>query len=231
MGLDGKCIESLERRVKLRYTYFYTAELYGPRRHVCGQIANPHIEFIRDFVRNQKNNMAAPTFSSLPEELLDRIIHYSSDDRSSLHSLCLVSRDANRIATPALYSTISLRRDDFQHLRPLAVLLWTSPHHRAAVKSFTVRRAYGGNLFPWPSLEGLDDLIRATIAIYVKEGDKEQWFKQVRDGGDALPIASLLLRSLPYVGEMQFDGFMLVDPAVKEGRRAWVRGQEGFEIR
>ncbi|KAF2848646.1 hypothetical protein T440DRAFT_353172, partial [Plenodomus tracheiphilus IPT5] len=93
--------------------------------------------------------MSTATFATLPEEITDHILHYISH-RPTLHSLCLVSTNLNRIATPHLYSTIALRKDDFQHLRPLAVLLWTSAKHRACVRSISVRRAYGGNLVPWP---------------------------------------------------------------------------------
>jgi hypothetical protein len=159
--------------------------------------------------------MSPSLLSKLPEELLDRIICLSST-RATLHALCLVSKDINRIATARLYANIALTKDDFRHLRPLAVLLWTSENHRNAIKSFSVRHAYGGNLDPWPKHPALEDMIRQQIQRYIKERDKAQWFAQVRDGIDALPIASLLLRSLPKVECMQFDGFMLVDPSSKE---------------
>lgn len=161
--------------------------------------------------------------STLPEELTDLIIQRISD-RPTLHSLCLVSTSLSRIATPHLYTRIALQKDDFQHLRPLALLLWTSPQHRHAVRAFSVRRAYGGNLHPWPVWEGLEDLIKRMVDEFVGEAEKENWVRRVQDGVDALPIASLLLRSLPHVKEMQFDGFMLVDPRKADGkaRSRWV---------
>jgi hypothetical protein len=151
----------------------------------------------------------------LPEELTDLIIH-SLDHRPTLHSLCLVSKNLNRIATPHLYTSIALTRDSFQHLRPLTLLLWTSPKHRTLVHKMSVRRAYGGNLVPWPSYAGLDELVERHVRMYVNE-DKEGWVKRVVDGADPLPIASLLLRSLPNVVTMEFDGFCLVDPRSRRG--------------
>jgi hypothetical protein len=150
----------------------------------------------------------------LPEELIDRIFDFV-EQRSSLLALCLVSRDVNRIATSHLYTTIALKREEFKQLRPLTLLLWTSPKHRALVRSISVRRAYGGNLVPWPRYDGLDELIEKQVKLYVREGDMTSWFAQVKDGIDALPIASLLLRSLPNVSTMEFDGFNLVDPKTR----------------
>jgi hypothetical protein len=152
--------------------------------------------------------------SHLPEELLDRIA-LLTPHRSTLHALCLTSRDLNRIATPHLYHSIFLQKDDFKHLRPLALLLWTSPKHSDVVHAISVKGAYGGNLMRWPQYEGLEALLKKQIGLYVKEGDEGSWYEQVGSGIDALPIASLLLRSLPNVSVMQFDGFMLVDPKVK----------------
>lgn len=177
--------------------------------------------------------MMTASLAILPEELLDLIITHLTSSRSTLHSLTLVSHKFNRLATFHLYTHISLTKSDFLYLRPLAVLLWTSPAHRSVVRSFSVRHAYGGNLDPWPKHYpkhqhqeeegGLDELIKGQIERYVREKDKEEWFGQVRHGVGALPIASLLLRSLPNVREMQFDGFMLVDPAGrgKAGKQRW----------
>jgi hypothetical protein len=159
--------------------------------------------------------MTSSPIHRLPEELIDLVIH-SLDHRPALHSLCLVSRNLNRIATPHLYTSIALTRDSFQHLRPLTLLLWTSPKHRALVREMSVRRAYGGNLVPWPSYAGFDELVERQVRAYVSE-DKEGWLKRVIDGADPLPIASLLLRSLPNVVTMEFDGFCLVDPRSRKG--------------
>lgn len=153
----------------------------------------------------------------LPEEILDRILHYTTH-RPTIHALCTVSRTINRIATPYLYHSIALRKDDFQYLRPLALLLWTSPKHRDIVHSISVKQAYGGNLVPWPSYPDLDRVLWEQIELYVRDGDKGKWFERVRDGIDALPVASLLLRSLPHVERMPFEGFEMVDPGVGKGR-------------
>ena len=65
---------------------------------------------------------------------------------------------------------------------------------------------------PWPEHADLDGVISEQVEMYVREGERESWCKQVRDGMDPLPIASLLLRSLQRVRRMGFDGFELVDP-------------------
>ncbi|KAL5118649.1 hypothetical protein ACEQ8H_003500 [Pleosporales sp. CAS-2024a] len=152
--------------------------------------------------------------STLPEELVDRICHFLSPT-TSLHALCLVNKDFNRIATAHLYTTIDLSVHNFKFLRPLTLMLWTSPKHRALVRSISVRRAYGGDLVPWPKYALLDELIEQQVQLYVREGEMETWVAQVRDGMDPLPIASLLLRSLPNVTTMGFDGFDLVDPKAR----------------
>jgi hypothetical protein len=155
--------------------------------------------------------MGASRLETLPDELLDLILHYISS-RTTLHTLCLVSKDINRIATDHLYAHIELEKGDFKYLRPLTLLFWTSEAHREAVRSFSVRQAYGGNLDPWPHHPDLEDIIKKNIEMYVRVGDREQWFNEVRDGSDSTRIASLLLRSLPHVEKMQLPGFELVDP-------------------
>jgi hypothetical protein len=165
--------------------------------------------------------MGSSRIETLPDELLDLIMCHIYD-RCALHALCLVSKDMNRIATARLYANIVLEKEDFKHLRPLALLFWTSAPHREAVRSLCVRHAYGGNLDPWPNHPELDAIIRKNLELYVRLGDREQWFNEVRDGGDSTRIASLLLRSLPHVMTMQLPGFELVDPvARKTGHSAW----------
>jgi hypothetical protein len=161
--------------------------------------------------------MSLSRLESLPDELLDLILHNLAD-RSTLHALCLVSKDTNRIATAHLYANVELQKDDYKYLRPLALLFWTSPKHGDAVRSFSVRQAYGGNLDPWPAHPHLDTIIRNNIERYVRIGDQESWLSGVRDGGDSTRIASLLLRSLPHLKTMQLPGFELIDPAAKHVR-------------
>ncbi|KAF2025082.1 hypothetical protein EK21DRAFT_26074, partial [Setomelanomma holmii] len=90
----------------------------------------------------------------LPEELLDRILYFTDD--ATIHALTLVSKTLNRIATPYLYTHITLTPSSLPYLRPLAVLLWTSTKHASLVQSFSVRKAYGQNLLPWPDHPGVD---------------------------------------------------------------------------
>jgi hypothetical protein len=152
----------------------------------------------------------------LPEELLDLILHFSS--HSTLYSLCLVSKAISRIATSHLYTTITLYRESFTYLRPLTLLLWTSPKHASLVRHISVSHAYGGNLVPWPEHERLQEVIEQQVKAYVRESEKERWIEQVTHGKDALVVASLLVRSLPKVERMGFDGFELVDPGVRGER-------------
>jgi hypothetical protein len=56
------------------------------------------------------------------------------------------------------------------------------------------------------------------VKAYVRESEKERWIEQVTHGKDALVVASLLVRSLPKVERMGFDGFELVDPGVRGER-------------
>ncbi|KAF1850090.1 uncharacterized protein K460DRAFT_372460 [Cucurbitaria berberidis CBS 394.84] len=115
--------------------------------------------------------MNSSSLDTLPEELIDRIISFTNS-RATLHALCFVSKDINRIATAHLYTTIALNKEDFQHLRPLAFLLWTSEKHRNAIRSFSVRRAYGGNLDPWPHHSHLEEIIRRQIK-FVRADERE----------------------------------------------------------
>jgi hypothetical protein len=156
--------------------------------------------------------MTTSKLESLPDELLDLILHNISS-RTTLHTLCFVSRNINRLATAHLYSSISLLKDDFKYLRPLALLFWTSDPHRQAVRSFAVHHAYGGNLDPWPKHEDLNAIIRRNVEAFVRKADWEVWYAEVRDGSDSTRIASLLLRSCPNLKRMQLPGFELVDPA------------------
>jgi hypothetical protein len=163
--------------------------------------------------------MATSRLESLPEELLDLILHHIPDPpRTTLHALCLVSRNINRLATARLYAHITLLGDDFKYLRPLAFLFWTSEPHRQAVRSFAVHQAYGGNLDPWPKhvkQEELDRIIRCNVERFVRESDWEVWWSDVKDGSDSTRIASLLLRSCPHLRRMQLPGFELVDPGAR----------------
>jgi hypothetical protein len=171
--------------------------------------------------------MTSTTLTTIPEELISHILTFLP--RPARHSLCLTSRDLNRITTPTLYTHITLTGTDFSYLRSLALLIWTSPKHSALVRSLSVRRAYGGDLKPWPALQGVDlhELVGRLVVAYVKEEERVAWEKKV-EAGDALCIASLLLRSLPGVDRMAFPGFELFDPKRrKEGAR---RGGYGFVL-
>jgi len=64
----------------------------------------------------------------------------------------------------------------------------------------------------------VDALVESMIRKYVKQEQQSEWKRRVCEQGDALCTASLLLRSLPHVGRMGFEGFELVDPGW-EGER------------
>lgn len=87
------------------------------------------------------------TFSierQLPEELLDRVVSLCSEE--SLPKLCLTSRRLNRIATPHLYSRITLGTTAWDgglsHTRELSRLLFTSESHANLVTSVYVAAAW-----------------------------------------------------------------------------------------
>jgi hypothetical protein len=157
---------------------------------------------------------SASHITRLPEELLDLILQFSNN--ASVRILCLVSKTISRIATAHLYTSITLSRNSFMYLRPLALLLWTSPKHAQLVRQISVKHAYGQNLVPWPEHDGLEDVIEQKVKRYVREEEKEIWTKDLINGGDALRVAGLLVRSLPHVERMGFDGFELFDPGVRE---------------
>ncbi|KAI4961148.1 hypothetical protein J4E86_000174 [Alternaria arbusti] len=82
------------------------------------------------YTQNQSpSNTQLSPLESLPDELLDLILSYLPS-RTTLHTLTLVSRHLNRLATAHLYTHITLYGADFKYLRPLALLFWTSPAHR-----------------------------------------------------------------------------------------------------
>jgi hypothetical protein len=166
---------------------------------------------LRDLLVNMSS---ASHITCLPEELLDLILQFSN--HSSVRILCLVSKTISRIATAHLYTSITLSRNSFMYLRPLALLLWTSPKHAHLVRHISVSRAYGQNLVPWPEYDGLENVIEQKVKRYVREGEKERWTEDLMNGGDALRVAGLLVRSLPHVEKMGFDGFELLDPGVRE---------------
>ena len=126
------------------------------------------------------SNTQLSTLESLPDELLDLILSHLPS-RTTLHTLTLVSRHLNRLATAHLYTHITLYGADFKYLRPLALLFWTSPAHRQLVRSFSVVHAYGGNLDPWPKCEGLDldAVIRGNVECFVRRSDWGVWVEEV----------------------------------------------------
>lgn len=78
--------------------------------------------------------------------------------------------------------------------------------------------AYGGDLRAWPSWKreergfDVEAVVRREVEKWVRKEEREAWVEKVLEGGDALCVASLLLRGLPHVVEMGFEGFRLVDP-------------------
>jgi hypothetical protein len=169
------------------------------------------------------------TLAHLPEELLSHILSFLPPSSSSptIHALTLVCTTLNRIATPLLYTHITLTPASLPYLRPLALLLWISPAHAALVRSFAVRKAYGGHLVPWPQWEGVDvdGVVAGVVGRYVcgkrgergdgdgeGEAERKEWFKRVREEGEWMAICSLVLRGLEGCERMEFDGWSLVDP-------------------
>lgn len=159
----------------------------------------------------------------LPEELLAHIMTFLASDRASLHALLMTSRTLHRITLPTVYTHIILCPGSFRYLRPLAYLLFTSPIHASLVRSITVRRAYGGDLLPWPNIVGLQEVIRGQVEKWIKESNRERWLKEIWEGEEVdghLKVAGLLVRSLEGLGKIGFDGWDLVDPSWEANGRS-----------
>lgn len=84
----------------------------------------------------------------LPEEFLSEIFPRCS--KSPLAALCRVCKRMNRIATPLLYTSVTVSpnrspESETVTLLPFAYLIFTSQNHASVVKSIKVSQAFGGD--------------------------------------------------------------------------------------
>jgi hypothetical protein len=124
--------------------------------------------------------MALSIDRQLPEEMLDHIISYTNSN--TLARLCRVSRQFNRLATPRIYSTVTLGYNDLYVDNPirisfLAHLLLTSTKHAVLVTSVVTTPEWGWvdedakekcEEHPWPGLgtPELEAILRDNIARF-----------------------------------------------------------------
>tara|TARA_R110002003_G_scaffold48_21_gene4142 strand:- start:1371 stop:2858 length:1488 start_codon:yes stop_codon:yes gene_type:complete len=145
----------------------------------------------------------------LPEELLDHVISLTS--RETLLKLCLTSKTLNRLATPYLYATISLRETD--HLPALAYLIFTSPTHAALIKSFNVSETWAKieeqfTEWSWPRPEdpALQSVLREKCAEYTSNEDEaDGMYQKIESGANEDAVLALLLASLPKLRRLNIN--------------------------
>ncbi|KAF2825816.1 hypothetical protein CC86DRAFT_351829 [Ophiobolus disseminans] len=144
----------------------------------------------------------------LPEELLDRIVSFTT--RKSLLNLCLASKTLNRLATPYLYSNICLRETD--HLSALAALLITSPIHAVLVKSLTIPENWAeGQEEPaeksWSTQDlAVHSVLKAKYAEYAPDDSTaHEMCEKIDSGTNEDAIVALLIPNLPELRRLDIN--------------------------
>lgn len=145
----------------------------------------------------------------LPEELLDRVISFST--RESLRSLCLASKTSNRLATPHLYSKIYLKVTD--DLAALTYLVLTSPVHAAMVKSFVVPHTWANeneqsNEWSWPKPQDSEwqNVLNGICAdCTFPEEEAHQLHRKLKSGANENAVLALLLANLPNLRRLNIN--------------------------
>ncbi|KAL5115788.1 hypothetical protein ACEQ8H_006283 [Pleosporales sp. CAS-2024a] len=156
--------------------------------------------------------MAPSIERQLPEELLDMII--SQCNRDDLLTICLTSKQLNRLATPRLYSFITFGKYiwdqgeiDSSQLQ-LAHLLLTSPTHAASVNSVFIAAAWAPQI---EYISGKDQKNRQRLwrrklqpclknnlsRFYLSEKDENDVLDKIQGGLNVDAIFALLLLCLP----------------------------------
>lgn len=160
--------------------------------------------------------MSSP-FSTLSEELLDRVISFLSD-YSFLRSLTLCNRQLNRLASSHLYRKVHFQNvssdTGIKHLLPFTFHILQNPHLCSFVHEFAIRDMYGveecippgyrdeetGEVLrlPWPEHPDLDTVLEnAATKVVSDPGERADFLSQVRDAETEEPIIRLLLANLP----------------------------------
>ncbi|RYO32291.1 hypothetical protein AA0113_g11755 [Alternaria arborescens] len=152
--------------------------------------------------------MSSSVEQKLPTELLEQVLSFAP--RDSLPSLCLTSRDFNRIATPFLYSGIDLK--ETHHLPALAYLMFTSPAHAALVESFIVpdtwaRTGEKSRDWSWPGLKDTEvqSVLKAKSAAFTSsEEEANELYGKISSGESEDAIMAVLLACLPKLRRLDF---------------------------
>lgn len=147
----------------------------------------------------------------LPEELLDRVISFST--RESLRSLCLASKTINRLATPYLYSNIYLKVTD--DLAALTHLVLTSPSHATLVKSLIVPHTWASvdsytqpNKWTWPNLQdpAWQEYLKGKCAEYTpKKRVAVAMYEKIKTGANENAVLAFLLANLPNLRRLNIN--------------------------
>jgi hypothetical protein len=147
----------------------------------------------------------------LPIEILDYVV--SLTPRETLLSLCLVSRGFQTLATPHLYSHITLCAD--LDTGPLAYLLITSPSHACHVQSLLVSEDW--TLFDdamnerqtWTKYEtaGTEDMVlrKKCMEYATTEEEVGEMCNKLKSRSNADAILALLLANLPKVQKLDIN--------------------------
>ena len=152
--------------------------------------------------------MSSSVEQKLPTELLEQVLSFAP--RDSLPSLCLTSRDFNRIATPFLYSGIDLK--ETHHLPALAYLMFTSPAHAALVESFIVPDSWArtegkSRDWSWPGLKDTEvqSVLKAKSAAFTSsEEEANELYGEISSGENEDAIMAVLLACLPKLRRLDF---------------------------
>jgi hypothetical protein len=157
----------------------------------------------------------------LPEEILDHMVSFVP--RRALHSLCLASKTFNRIATPHLYSSITVgHRHGYRNgnrvtaSSSLARLLFSSTSHAALVHSVTTRSKWGRDAkyarqidkysWPNPGTPKLESILREKCTKFSPNNEEaDEIYAMLESGTNEDAMLALLLFSLPNMRRLDIN--------------------------
>jgi hypothetical protein len=169
--------------------------------------------------------MATSIERKLSEELLVNIVSLTA--RDLLPKICLVSKTFNRLATPYLYSTITLddssNNSDSLTLVRLAYTIFASPDYAPLVKSIVIHGWHPveeedgpGTITKWSTCgveEAEEVLRRKCVAIAISDQEADNLYNKIKSGRNEDAILALLLANLPNLRKMDINFGMLEEHA------------------
>jgi hypothetical protein len=169
--------------------------------------------------------MATSIERELSEELLANIVSLTA--RDLLPKICLVSKTFNRLATPYLYSSITLDdssdNSDSLTLARLAYTIFASPDYAPLVKSIVIHGWHpgeeedgAGTVNKWSTF-GVKDtgevLRKQCVAIANSDQEADNLYNKIKSGRNQDAIMTLLLANLPNLQMMDINFGMLEEHA------------------